>query len=625
MDATQSSLSNCPENLREPINLWLRLDQNEETRKEVLQLCENKNWPELHQRFDTRIVFGTAGLRSRMEAGFSRMNSLIILQSTQGLANYIKEQFPNNLTAVVGHDHRFHSKEFAIVTASIFLRAGFKVFYLTPDDQFVHTPLVPFSVLNLKASVGVMITASHNPKMDNGYKVYYDNACQIIPPHDKNIAEMIQKNLEPWSTSWDWDATFKKGLETNKLVFIKDLMTEKYLMQMKRVLIHSSHLSLKDVKTPFFVYTPMHGVGAEIFAKVSSELLNLHENVDYLVVSEQRLPDPSFPTVSFPNPEEKGALSLAIKLAQENGLSLVIANDPDADRFSAAVLNKKTGKWRQLTGNEIGFLLGYYEFQLYEQQDVAFRKTHPLAMINSTVSSQMIKRMADMNGFHYEDTLTGFKWIGNKAIDLRQEGYYVPFGFEEAIGYMFPDMECDKDGISAATVFLQAYCHWMNQYQMSPFDIMEEGFGKFGVFKEYNGYYILKDLSITKTVFDFIRHEYPSTNKKYPSEIGNELIVTVFRDLTVGYQSNTKDNIPNLPVDPTSQMITVEAKPSEFSNLEGTVRLTMRGSGTEPKLKVYIEACSKSEESATNLARSTWDILKREWFRPEVTGLTTSF
>lgn len=125
---------------------------------------------------------------------------------------------------------------------------------------------------------------------------------------------------------------------------------------------------------------------------------------------------------------------------------------------------------------------------------------------------------------------------------------------------------------------------------MSPFDIMEEGFGKFGVFKEYNGYYILKDLSITKTVFDFIRHEYPSTNKKYPSEIGNELIVTVFRDLTVGYQSNTKDNIPNLPVDPTSQMITVEAKPSEFSNLEGTVRLTMRGSGTEPKLKVYIEA-----------------------------------
>ncbi|CCD27232.1 phosphoribomutase PRM15 NDAI_0K00410 [Naumovozyma dairenensis CBS 421] len=615
----------CPANLRENIDLWLRQDKCEETRNEVIQLCKDSNWIELHKRFDSRIVFGTAGLRSRMEAGFSRMNPLVILQASQGLAKYIKAQFPTNLTAVVGHDHRFHSKQFAMITASVFLRVGFKVYYLNPEDSFVHTPLVPFSVNHLNASIGVMITASHNPKMDNGYKVYYSNGCQIIPPHDKNIAATIDENLEPWSSDWNWDSTFEKNLKEKKLVYVREEMTNKYLQAMKDILVSSSiSRPNNNGKKPWFVYTPMHGVGYNIFTKISKNILHYEENMDYFVVKEQMYPDPAFPTVSFPNPEEKGALSLATKLAEENNISLVIANDPDADRFSVASKNEKTGQWQQLSGNEIGFLFASFELEKYMSQDIEWRRTHPLAMINSTVSSQMIKKMAQVESFHYEDTLTGFKWIGNRALDLQGQGYYVPFGFEEAIGYMFPTMVTDKDGVSAAVVFLLAYSYWLNNDGSYPFDILEKGFKKFGFFKEYNGYYIYDDPKTTKQIFDFVRYQYDTSGNPYPKNIGKEFKIEVFRDLTTGYQSNTIDNLPNLPVDPHSEMITIEAVPKQDIG-KSKVRFTMRGSGTEPKLKLYIEAVADNEKCAIDLAYEMWNVLKKEWIRPDVTGLTTTF
>ncbi|GAV55963.1 hypothetical protein ZYGR_0AZ01350 [Zygosaccharomyces rouxii] len=608
--------SNIPEDLEQQIDHWFAQDRNEKTYREIAELRDAGKWSELHQRLDSRLQFGTAGLRARMEAGFSRMNTLVVIQATQGLAQYIKKQFPDRLVAVVGHDHRFNSMDFAKATATVLLKAGFEVHYLNQGDSYVHTPMVPFTVDRVKASVGVMITASHNPKLDNGYKVYYANGCQIIPPHDSAIARSIENNLEPADGVWDWDQTMQQAASEGKLIYGREQMLEQYLSCVKESLV--TDVNSLHRGNPWFVYTPMHGVGYQVFDQIASNILQLQVNRDFLVVSEQLNPDPEFPTVQFPNPEEKGALDLAIKLAENHGTKLVIASDPDADRFSVAF--KGPHGWQQLSGNEIGFLFAYYELQKYRGFDAEYQKSHPLAMLNSTVSSQMINSMAALEGFHHEDTLTGFKWIGNRALELKARGYHVPFGFEEAIGYMFPATEHDKDGLSAAVVFLQAYHSWTSQGK-SPLDILDEASARYGVFREYNGYYVVDEPSLTNRTFAYIRNDYTPKGENYPRTIG-ELQVKTFRDLTTGFQSDTPDNIPNLPVDPSSQMITIVAQPKGCGS-EQQVRFTLRGSGTEPKLKVYIEASAQSDSRARELAKRTWDILREEWFnRP---GLTTKF
>lgn len=622
--AVQEVVETVPSDLNGVVALWLAQDRNEQTRNEILGLCSDGKWSELHERLDNRLQFGTAGLRSRMEAGFNRMNTLVVLQATQGLATYVKGQFPDQLVAVVGHDHRYHSREFALATAATFVQAGFTVHLLNKSDKFVHTPMVPFGVNEMDASVGVMITASHNPMMDNGYKVYYSNGCQIIPPHDTGIAKCIDENLELWPRAWQWDEVLDEALQDGRLVHDGSILTCGYLSKVDEFLVDKSLVGGASNGKPWFVYTPMHGVGFNIFSKIVEKTMGLVEGEDYLCVKEQQQPDPAFPTVHFPNPEEKGALDLAISLAEANGILLVLANDPDADRFSVAYKDQSAKAWKQLTGNEIGFLFAVYEFQRYQTKDADFKERHPLAMLNSTVSSQMIKKMAETEGFHYIETLTGFKWIGNRAFDLENMGFYVPFGFEEAIGYMFPALEHDKDGIAAAVVFLQAYRRWLDNENRTLPMIIEQGYNKYGVFKEYNGYYVVDEPSKTKEVFDYIRNDCTLLHDQYPYKVGDELTITYFRDLTVGYESDTAQNIPTLPVDPNSQMITVRAKVVGTFGTE-TVRFTLRGSGTEPKLKVYIEACAKSEEEAQKVARMTWEILKREWFRPETTGLTTTF
>lgn len=613
-----------PQFLRPSCERWLSQDRNTATRSEIMNLICNRDWNELHNRFDARIAFGTAGLRARMEAGFSRMNTLVVIQATQGLALYVKRQFPDNLVAVVGHDHRHHSHEFAAVTAATFLEAGFKVYYLNDKNHFTHTPMVPFTVDQVEASVGVMITASHNPKMDNGYKVYYANGCQIIPPHDKGIAASIDENLNLWTNAWKSEEVIDSNLARGTFIYAQKEMTSKYVSKMCKSLVIEGTKSLLETAKPWFVYTAMHGVGGSIFSRIMGEILGLKSGRDYLEVEQQCKPDPDFPTVSFPNPEEKGALDLSIALADRNGISLVLANDPDADRFSAAVKKPETGKWQQLSGNQIGFLFAYYEFQCYEQKSTEFKKSHPLAMLSSTVSSQMIKRMAEIEGFYFEDTLTGFKWIGNRAISLVQEGYYIPFSFEEAIGYMFPQMEFDKDGISAAVVFLQAYKLWSSNSHKNPLDLLKQGYERYGFFKEYNGYFYVSKPEILIDLFAKVRQYRNMSGKCYPTEIGSEFDVISFRDLTLGFQSDTKDHKPTLPVDPSSQMITVAAKLRNSDDRE-QIRFTLRGSGTEPKLKVYIESCAQSESRALSLAKLASEVLQREWLMPGVGGLSKEF
>lgn len=609
---------------------WITVDPNEESREEIRLLHSAGRYDILSRKLLHRISFGTAGLRSSMESGFSHMNDVTVMQASQGLVSYILKKEPGNPSLVVGYDHRHHSQRFAEITASVALCNGLKVYYLGDINKLspeldplarssidyaltVHTPMVPFTIKSLGASVGVMVTASHNPAKDNGYKVYYGNGCQIIPPHDAGIAQSISENLEAGTNVWSILENFKNGILSKKLISVREQMTEKYLEAIKSELIAPN----ADIKFPF-VYTPMHGVGQSIFSKACN---TFDTHVQFADVKEQKDPNPDFPSVRFPNPEESGALDLAISKAKLIGARFVIANDPDADRFSTA-FQCRDESWRQLTGNEIGALFAAYVLEIIksskslgsgpDSKGTDLAKTY---FLNSTVSSQLMKSMAEKEGFHYEDTLTGFKWIGNRAQDLKRDGFSVPFGYEEAIGYMFSLVD-DKDGISAAVVFLQLIQDWFPDGSTYPDEKLEQIYHKYGWFKECNGYYKLDDVLKTDTIFGHIRASY-SESQQFPKRIG-DLDVLEWRDLTVGYDSISPNKKPKLPTDPTSQMITALIKDAAGR----FARFTCRGSGTEPKLKVYIEGKSHvCESDAVEIAQHCWKTLEKEWFKIEEYGL----
>lgn len=376
------------------------------------------------------MEFGTAGLRSRMGAGYSMMNDLTIIQTGQGFLQYLQKQFGEKLNkngVIIGHDARHNSHRFARLTANIFLRANVPVYLFR---QITPTPFVPYGILKYKCCAGVMVTASHNPKEDNGYKVYFDNGAQIIPPHDKGIAESILANLVPRDESWDIENVDSHSLR-------KDPFDEVYSGYFNDLKKHC-HFSDLNAKTPLvFTYTAMHGVGYQ-FSIESFKTFNLKP---FIPVKEQIEPDPEFPTVKFPNPEEgKSSLNLAIKTANENNSTIIIANDPDADRLAVAEKNSN-GEWKIFNGNEIGALLGWWMWDNFKrahkssfENDKDFAKN--AYMLYSTVSSSVLSSIAEKEGFNSEDTLTGFKWMGNRAHDLLKDNKHVVFSFEEAIGFM---------------------------------------------------------------------------------------------------------------------------------------------------------------------------------------------
>lgn len=580
------------QNVKSNFDLWMSLDPSEQSRNELQTLFDAQNWSQLDKLLNVRINFGTAGLRAKMGPGFSQMNSVTVLQASQGIASYLRNTVClSNDTAdnsrgsiVIGHDHRFNSEEFALIASQVFLLAGFRVYFI--GEGVCATPMVPFSVDHYGALLGVMITASHNPKDDNGYKVYWSNGCQIIPPLDSEIQQSILANLEP-SPGFSWDSNGSVA-NSQRFVYCKETIVPLYLNHLKSKLLLPS--SAEHIGGFSAVYTAMHGVGTEFVA----QLVNSIDPGIIKIVEEQCSPDPSFPTVKFPNPEEKGALELAIRYADSIDCPLVIANDPDADRFSFAH-KAKDGVWKQFTGNEIGTLFADYTInRLVDTGDLS-----KIWLLNSTVSSQILKSMAQKDGFNYTDTLTGFKWIGNKAIDLESQGFVVPFAYEEAIGFMFPTVH-DKDGISALLVFLQMY-HWYIAEGVSPLERLEHIYRKYGYFKECNGYY---KTTRTDQIFN---ENIRRSNGDVPSSIAGWNVKS-WRDLTIGYDSTTEDHVPFLPTDASSQMITAVVDRDDVA-----VRFTLRGSGTEPKLKVYIEAQASTEEAADSAAKEVWDVLREEY------------
>ncbi|KAK6357114.1 Phosphoglucomutase-3 [Orbilia javanica] len=589
---------NSDKTIQQLVKEWLELDQNEATRQEIQNLSDKEDYDELERRLRTRIAFGTAGLRSSMQAGFAHLNPLTIIQASQGLASYLLTSVPQTTpsakpSVIIGHDHRHNSSQFAKLTATAFILKGIKVYFL---EDLVHTPLVPFGLNLLGANAGVMITASHNPAKDNGYKVYWGNGCQIIPPVDAGIAAAISENLIPLEGAWDTTVLSKE--DGHMVEKVKGRVEEAYFEKVKGLV---EKMAVDGEEKVRFVYTPMHGVGLEA-AKQVVKILGVGEE-DFVVVEEQAKPDPDFPTVKFPNPEEKGALDLAMATADKHGITIVLANDPDADRFAAA--EKVEGKWQILTGNQLGVLFASHMISTTSSP------VSEAALLSSAVSTQMLAAMGQMDGFHHEETLTGFKWLGNVAQQITARGTHKAiYAFEEAIGYMFSDVVHDKDGIAALSVFVTMLKKWLSE-GTTPAGKLQELYEKYGFFESCNGYVVSPSPDITRKVFDGIRKLGEEGGKKFPGSLGGREI-SYWRDLTEGYDSATSDGVPVLPVDKSSQMITV--------GMDG-VRFTIRGSGTEPKIKYYVEAKASGKEEAAKAAKEVAGAIVQEWFKPEVYGL----
>ena len=509
---------------------WLNQDPDQETRAELEQLLSEAKsgnaeaQAELTNRFDGRLQFGTAGLRGRLQAGSMGMNRVLVAQAAGGLAAYLKD-YDKTPSIVIGYDGRKNSDVFARDTAEIMAGAGIKA-YLLPRK--LPTPVLAYAIQYFDATAGVMVTASHNPPEDNGYKVYLGKANgggQIVSPADKDIAALIDKvaagNIADLPRSQDF-------------TILNDEIVDAYIAK-------TASLAKEPKADINYVYTAMHGVGYEVLSKTLAKagLPQPH------VVAEQVWPDGTFPTVNFPNPEEKGALDLAIKVAKENNAEFIIANDPDADRLAVAVPDAQ-GNWKPLHGNVIGCYLGWYLAKQYHAQG----KKGVLAC--SLVSSPALAEIAKKYGFDSEETLTGFKYIG-KVNGLL-------FGFEEALGYLVdPDKVRDKDGISAAIVFLDLV-RSLKKEGKTLADYAADFTKEFGA-------YVSGQISIRVSDLSEIGKLMSALRNNPPAEVGGFKVATFLDHTKTDRQSDI--------------LVFV---------LENGSRLIARPSGTEPKIKFYLDA-----------------------------------
>lgn len=602
--------------LQAKIDEWLNWDKNPNTKAEIESLVSSQNYSELESRLLHRMEFGTAGLRSRMGAGYSQMNDLTIIQTGQGFLHYLTGFFGEELKQygiIIGYDARHNSRQFAWLTANIFLRANVPVYLFR---QINPTPFVPYGVLKYKCCAGIMVTASHNPKEDNGYKVYFKNGAQIISPHDKGIASAILQNLTPSEVAWDIEHVEKNPLRKDPF----DEVYAGYFEDVKKLCFRREENGRSDLK---FTYTAMHGVGYQ-FSIESFKSFGLKP---FVPVLEQVQPDPEFPTVKFPNPEEgKSALNLSIKTANENNSTIILANDPDADRLAVAE-KQATNEWKIFNGNEIGALFGWWLWHNFKlkhasqiESDPEFKKS--VYMLYSTVSSHILKSIAEKEGFECEDTLTGFKWMGNRTHDLLQEQKRVLFCFEEAIGFMCGTSVLDKDGVSAESVVAEMAIYLNDVENKRLSEQLDWIYENYGYHVSNNSYFLCYELHNINKMFHRLRHfkDLNSEEYSYPEYCGPYKIEKL-RDLTAGlvvdFTKGGERTVPSFPCSKSSHMITFY-----FEN--GCV-MTLRTSGTEPKIKWYSEIKQKDKSKSREEIRDELnDLIKHvisEFYQPEENNL----
>ncbi len=518
---------------------WAADDPDPQTRAELAQVVAEVeaggDQADLADRFSGTLEFGTAGLRGALGAGPNRMNRVVVLRAAAGLAAYLlAEGARPGSPVVIGYDARFNSDVFARDTAEVMSGAGFKPMVL---PRPLPTPLLAFAIRELGCVAGVMVTASHNPPQDNGYKVYLGDGSQIVPPADSGIADRIAA-VGPVADIPRGDAGQLLG----------DEIVDHYLDTVAELASDGP----RDLRT---VYTPLHGVGG-------TSVLQVLETAGFdapQVVEQQEHPDPLFPTVAFPNPEEPGAMDLAMALADNTGADLVVANDPDADRCAAAVPGPHG--WRMLRGDEVGALLGHHLLTTGKQGTYAA----------SIVSSSLLGKLAAAHGQPYVETLTGFKWIG-RVEDLA-------FGYEEALGYCVdPEHVRDKDGVSALLLLCEIAAEAKAQGR-GLVDLLDD------IAREH-GLHATDQLSVRVSDLSEIARAMETLRRTPPTSLGG-LAVERVDDLSEG---------------------SAELPPTEGLRyrLADGARVIVRPSGTEPKLKAYLEVVvpvEAGEEGGVDAAR----------------------
>ncbi len=522
---------------------------------EIKELLKKSDWKELEDRFYRDLEFGTGGLRGVIGGGFNRMNTLVVTRATQGLCDYIKEQFPKKqLSACIAYDSRRKSKEFSLATALVFAANGIKA-YIFPSLK--PTPVLSYAIRKLGADTGVVVTASHNPPQYNGYKAYWNDGSQVVPPHDSGIIEKVLKVKSVKQISKTEASS--KGL----LMEIGQEIDDDYVAMVKSHLLRS-YLFSETGKSVNIVYSPLHGTGAMLFERIMKEL-----GLNVLTVPEQREPDGEFPTVSYPNPEESAALAMAIELGKKTHADVVMATDPDADRLGIAVPDK-TGEFVLVTGNQLGSLhLDYIALTLKELHRMPPRA----AAIRTIVTTELQKIIAEKYGIESFECLTGFKWIADLMRRFETENYDFIYATEESYGHLIEKEVRDKDGISAAALTAEMTLYWRSQGK-SLLDHLEE------LYKEH-GYYEEKGLSFYfegeqgMRIMNSIMEDY---RKQQPDQFGG-LSVICTRDVKASTEWDRNGRIRKIDL-PKSDVI-------QWRLEDGTL-LTVRPSGTEPKIKYYI-------------------------------------
>lgn len=542
---------------------WLSGNYDAETKAQVRAMVEAEDKSELIESFYKDLEFGTGGLRGIMGAGSNRMNIYTVGAATQGLANYINLHFAGKTPAVVvGHDCRNNSRKFAEIAADIFSANGIKVYLF---ESLRPTPEISFAIRKLGCQSGVIVTASHNPKEYNGYKVYWEDGAQIIAPHDTGIIDEVNKVVVD-------DIRFEGNPALIEIIGKE--MDRQFMDAIKTLSLSPEAVAKhKDMK---IVYTPCHGTGVMIIPQLMKEL----EFDNFTTVEEQCVIDGNFPTVKSPNPEEPATLSMAIEKAKRIDADMVCASDPDADRLGIAIKNDK-GEWILVNGNQTCIMFTYYI--LRRRQELGMQKDTDF-VVKTIVTSEVMKDVADKYGVTIFDCYTGFKWIASVVRELEGKRQYVGGG-EESFGYMAEDFCRDKDSVSA--IFLMSeMAAWAKEQGKSLYQLLQDIYIEVGYGKE-------KGISVVrpgKTGAEEIRQMMVGYRENPPKEIAGSPVVRIKDYQTLENKNLTDGSITPLDFPAKSNVL-------QFFTADGT-KISVRPSGTEPKIKFYIEVRGELKERA---------------------------
>jgi phosphoglucomutase len=549
------------EAIRARADKWLKGNFDSATKEEIVQL-QKTNEKELADAFYRNLEFGTGGLRGIMGVGTNRMNKYTVGMATQGYANYLKQVFGNDVSVAIAHDSRNNSRFFAETAAHVFAANGIRVYLF---EALRPTPELSFAIRHLKCQGGVVCTASHNPKEFNGYKAYWNDGSQLVPPHDKNVIKEVDKILSVEDVKWS-------GGEKN-ITLIGQELDNAYMAMVKSLSVYPDVIAKqKDLK---IVYTSIHGTGIVLVP----EVLKRFGFNNVIIVDEQKEPDGNFPTVVYPNPEESEAMSIGLKKAKELDADILLGTDPDSDRVGIGVKDNQ-GNWVLMNGNQTAVLAFNYMIEARKAKGIA----QPNDMVITTiVTTEMINRIAEANGVTCYNVLTGFKWIAELIREKEGKENYV-VGGEESFGLMIGDKVRDKDAISAVALLCEMAAYEKEKGR-SLFQKMIDLYVQYGLYKEYL-------ISITKKGMD-----------------GQQQIAAMME----GYRSNPPHTINGVAVE---QLLDYELRKGrnllsgeeweiklpksnvlQFILTDGS-KISARPSGTEPKIKFYFSVTARLAHAA---------------------------